>query len=188
MKLENNVFSFIGNRWSWKTMFASIFWYLWPYKQVFSNYELKYKNKEVIRYKDFDLYKKIDFENLDRKLLIFDEWWINANSRNFASKVNKLLSFFIFVSRKFNMDCVFITQDFETFDKNIRRQTNYMFEISNHLPHYIKTTNWKMKNWEKILLLWEFEIKALEILENYKIKYDTRDLSWFEEKLKEFLH
>jgi hypothetical protein len=126
-------------------MLSSILGSFDNYKKVYSNFSLNYKNKPVIRYKDFDLYRKIDFDDLDKKLLIFDEGGINANSRNFQSKINKLLSFFIFVSRKFNIDCIFITQDFETFEKNIRRQTNYLFEITNHLPHFIQAEIWKMK-------------------------------------------
>ena len=188
MKLENRVFAFVWDRGSGKTMLASIIWSFWEYRQVFSNYELTYRNKPALRYKDFDLYKKLDFDNLDKKLLIFDEGWINANSRNFQSKINKLLSYFIFVSRKFNIDCVFITQDFETFDKNIRRQTNFLFEINNFLPSYIQADIWKMKYWEKQTFLGEYEIKSLEIMEIKGVEYDTRDLTGFEEKIKEFLN
>ncbi len=188
MKLENIVFAFVGDRGSGKTMLSSIAWSLPEYKQVFSNFQLEYKNKPTIQYKDFDLYWKLDKDNLDKKLLIFDEGWINANSRNFQAKLNKLLSYFIFVSRKFNIDLIFITQDFDTFDKNIRRQTNYLFEITNHLPNYIEAEIWKMKRGEKIAFLWDYEIKALELLELQGISYDTRDLSGFEDKIKEFLN
>ena len=188
MILENKIFAFIWDRGSWKTMLSSIFGEFENYKQVFSNFSLKYKNKKVIRYKDFELYKKLDFDDLSKKLLIFDEGGVNANSRSFASKINKLLSYFMFVSRKFNIDCVFITQDFETFDKNIRRQTNFLFEISNQLPFAINAEIWKMKNWQKTVFMWDYQIKALEIMELEKISYDTRDLTGFEDKIKEFLN
>ncbi len=184
--LTNKVYAFIWSRWSWKTMLSSVIWNFKPYKKVFSNFDLNYKNKEVVRYRDFDLYDKVKTTDLEKKLLIFDEWWINANSRNFASKINKLLSFFIFVSRKYNIDIIFISQDFETFDKNIRRQTDFLFEIKSFLPKNIDTTIWKMEYWQKKFMLGTYSIDTLKLLENYNIKYDTRDLSGFEEKLKTF--
>lgn len=184
--LTNKVYAFIWSRWSWKTMLSSIIWKFKPYKKVYSNFELQYKNKEVIRYKDFDLYDKVKTTDLEKKLLIFDEGGINANSRNFASKINKLLSFFIFVSRKYNIDIIFISQDFETFDKNIRRQTDFLFEIKSFLPKNIDATIWKMEYWQKKFMIGTYSIDTLKLLENYNIKYDTRDLSGFEEKLKTF--
>jgi len=186
LKLENRIFSFTGDRWGGKTMLASIFASFDDYKKVYCNYDLKLF-KPVTRFKDFDLYSKLDFDDISKKLLIFDEGGINANARNFQGKLNKLLSYFIFVSRKFNIDCLFITQDFDTFEKNIRRQTNFLFEISNNLPSHLNVEIWKMKRGEQVAFFGEYEIKALEIMQNQKITYDTRDLSGFEDKLKDFL-
>lgn len=184
--LKNNIYTFIWKRWSWKTMLASIWGYLDEYKLVYSNFSLKYKDKKVLSFEDFDLYKKIDSNNLQKKLLIFDEWGINANSRNFASKINKLLSFFIFISRKFNIDVIFITQDFETIDVNLRRQTDYLVEVVGGLPRYIEYNIFNIKKGIPKEIRGTYTIEALRVLDLYNINYDTRDLSGFEKKLKEF--
>jgi len=187
MILQNNIYTFIWKRWAGKTMLSSIWWSFDEYKYIFCNYELTYKNKKVIRFKDFDLYKKIDEDDLSKKLLIFDEWGINVNSRNFQSQMNKLLSFFIFISRKYNIDIIFITQDFETLDINIRRQTDYLIKVEWWLPKYIQYSIYNIEKWFPKNIRWTYTIDALKVLDLLNIKYDTRDLSGFDKKIKEFI-
>ena len=187
MILQNNIFTFIWKRGAGKTMLASIFGNMEEYKIVYSNFTLQYKDKKVINFEDFDLYKKIDENDLSKKILLFDEWWINANSRNFQSTINKLLSFFIFISRKFNIDVVFITQDFETIDINIRRQTDYLIDVEGGLPRYIQYSVYNLKKWVPKTLRWTYTIDALRALKLFYIKYDTRDLSGFDKKMKDFI-
>lgn len=193
MKLENKVFTFIGKRWAGKTMLASSFIFFYDdvdyndYTTIFCNYSLDIKGKKIIRFKDFDLYKKLDKTDDKKKLLIFDEWWVNANSRNFASTINKLLSMFIFVSRKFNIDIVFITQSFSTIDINIRKQTDLLVEVKGWLPKYINFDIWSIKDGIPKTVIGSYDYDALTWLKLFNIKYDTKDLSGFDEQIKQYI-
>lgn len=183
MILQNNIYTFTGKRGSWKTMLASIWWSFSNYKIVYSNFELSYKDKSVINFEDFDLFNKLD-ESLVKKLIIFDEWWVNQNARNFQSKINKLIWMFTFVSRKYNADFIFITQDFTTIDKMIRGQTDYVIEVEGGLPKYIQYSIYGITWWIIWKLRWTYTIDWLQALDIYKISYNTRDLSGFDNQLK----
>jgi hypothetical protein len=160
------------------------------YTRIFANFEI-YKNEkfEKIYWKKKEIYKRMinnlirTYEELnniqysDNKwVLIIDEAWINFNSRNSMSKMNKKFNELMFISRKKNLDIIIIWQLFFTIDKVLRQLSTYNFVM-----------NWK--KWENFeyfiyknttfgeILLWTKKINLLKILSNLQLEYNTLDVS-----------
>jgi len=184
MKLENNIFVIEWKRGAGKTLTASTL-FAPNYQNILVNYELIIPKKNIIKYKNIDIFKYLSFSDLSKKLIIFDEWGINASNRESMSKRNKILSFFVMVSRKFNADLLVILQDFEDVDKKIRKQTDYKIEIKKIWEKQLLNI-WQMDFWKEKFLN-SFEFDGLTAMKKLNIYYDTRDLSGFKERLEELL-
>lgn len=90
--------------------------------KVLANYSLKFP------------YEKIDMETLlDPKneqmrncAIGLDEFWLFADSRNSASKVNKLISYILLQSRKRNVEIFVTAQRYDQLDKRFRSNADYI--------------------------------------------------------------
>ncbi len=189
MILKNKIFLVEWKRGAWKTMLSSIWWSFPDYGQVYANYQLNYNHKKVINYTDvFEFYGKLNKDKFKKKeLLLFDEWWMNANSRAFHNKKNKIIWFLAQISRKFNLDVLFIVQDFFDIDVMIRRQIDYKLYVTNLLPYALSVDVYNTTRWQENNLISTYTVDALTALNQFNIDYDTQDLSGFDDKIKEFI-
>ena len=154
---------------SWKTLLAVFFSYF--YKNVFSNFDIKWKKITKLKYKeDFD---KI-FENQNKKALIIDEWWNEFSSRNSMSEQNKMISEIDNTARKWNCDTYLIMQRFYSIDINLRNNFNFLIEPQVYFDKLTKTNN---------IQFWVYEQKT--IMDKYYFNLiDYREIINFPEKMK----
>ena len=122
--IENKVILILWQRGNWKTMFASLLSLEYNYKIIYSNYTLHTPGKKNIMYEYIDDILSLRYSK-DKKLIIFDEWWVNLNSRQSMMEANIKIWQMIFLSRKINADFIFITQFKFTIDKYIRYSSDY---------------------------------------------------------------
>ena len=107
-------------------------------------------------------------ENYDsKKLFIFDEIGIHADSRRSMSKENVGLSHMQHIARKLGLDMIGIGQDAEDFDKRLRKYSTIVIEKKEKDRAEVEIIPKEVK----------YEIKEIK---RTSIRYDTRDIAQFE--------
>lgn len=189
-KLDNTIIWIFAPPGEWKTLLATLI--AWAYDFVWAVYNIEgHENFYRIRdYTDIENLKIIrKWKNIKKKwILIIDEVNVNFWNQNFQSKSNKWMGKFLMLSRKLNLDVLFVWQRSWWADKVIRemcRQTWAIrkFEKSNWDLDVIVncwTNKWGVGNmdWEKYVLTKRKTFKnCLETLKVMWLSYDTTDLS-----------
>lgn len=190
-QITNKIINIFWLPGSWKTLLATCM--TCDYTRIFANYEIQkthimqekiywkkkiYKtliNQLIRSYNELQLIQYND----TKWLLILDEAWINFNSRNSMSRLNKKFNELMFISRKKNLDIIIIWQLNFTIDKVLRQLSTYNFIM-----------NWKKwKEFEYFLYknttFWEtfistFKINLLKILSKLRLEYNTLDVAILE--------
>lgn len=72
-----------------------------------------------------------ELNSKDKYLIILDEIYVYADSRNSMSKSNRLLSYLVFQSRKRNIDIIYTAQKISSVDIRIRGLTNIFINTIN---------------------------------------------------------
>lgn len=154
----NEIILIIGRMWSWKTLISVCL--SENYLRVYANLKIikKWKQKNFYIEKIEDI-KKIKYSKT-RWLVILDEAGLNMNARRSQSKNNMDITEFIILSRKRNLDLIFISQKDFFVDKNLRELAQIKIEM-------------KWKNRE-----WIFEYEAKDFYDNF-LWYYNLDLIWF---------
>jgi len=163
--ISNKITAIVGKPGAWKTalstIIAGIWINSWDYKRIYSNYEIKWipKNIQYTKLKGKEDLDKLENLDINKKippkwLLILDEAGRNLSSRNYNSIINKMFSSFLMISRKANLDIIWIAQRFGSVDVNYRALVEYM---------------WKPKVWGKD---WKTNLSA--ILYKNKMELDDK--------------
>jgi len=103
-----------------KTLSAVRYLYKWYRKgfTIYSNIHLKFPHVYI------GMQKLVDYANaetyLDKSIVFLDEAHTLLDSRNSASKRNKVLSYFIVLTRKMGCNLVYTTQRYHQIDKRLR--------------------------------------------------------------------
>jgi len=84
-------------------------------KEVYADYHLKFDYTHINTLLDIT-----NIEDTKNKIFLFDECWISADSREFMSKQNILISRFMLQSRKKNFDVISSAQDIGQIERRIR--------------------------------------------------------------------
>lgn len=172
--------------WSGKTMIATILWSF--YSNIVSNYDI-FQNEKKINKTFENVTDLIDLPFSKKKgVIIFDEMWVNANARESMWSANILLSKFIVVSRKTNMDIIFIGQRDWMIDKNVRQAAHWKIEMYSYFlrPDYLMF-KWRVKKldnqWNEYLCkIFSFDgIKWLKLL---NLKYNSLEKSVLSNSMK----
>lgn len=153
----------------------------WP-KRIYSNTPI-YKNWKLYNkvVQSIDDIKKIRF-SYTPWVIIIDEAWINASSRNSMSDNNKMLSEILFLIRKINCSIIWIAQNFENIDVNARRLADLiikMRKIRRYKKHplFIMRREKQIKN--NLEYFWEIKVDTITILKKLNITYNTLESSKF---------
>ena len=186
--ITNKIINIFWLPWSWKSLMATCM--TCDYTRIFANFEIyKIEKFEQKFWKKKQIYKKlinnliksyselqqIEYNNI-KWLLIIDEAWINFNSRNSMSNINKKFNELMFVSRKKNLDIIIIWQLFFTIDKVLRQLSTYNFVMNWKKGENFEYFIYKNTTFGEILL-WTKKINLLKILSNLKLEYNTLDVS-----------
>lgn len=167
------VFGDVG---SGKTLFTTYLAYkLHKERKIYANYHIFLDNCFLLR-SPSDLLKIGKDENA---LIILDEAYAWLESRVSASKINRLLSYLIFQSRKRNFDVAFTAQIFTTVDVRLRKLVDvivYCERRGDAFTYEIMTTKFTCK----LMMDWSTASKIFKL-------YDTTEIvlppTWEEELL-----
>jgi len=163
------IIAITGSMGSGKTLLASALAYKYfsQGSNIYANYGLKFKHSPLMMSDISDF--SFDFSNA---LLVIDEIHLFMDSRQSATKTNRIISYFITQSRKRNLVLVYTTQQSNQVDKRLRNNTDYFIKCENLTPGakkdmYIKWTITDMENNSKKFVL---------IADPYFDIYDTHQI------------
>lgn len=127
-EVDINTFIIHWKMWSWKTL-LSIAICTDYYKRVYANFSIfehwQILNKIVSSYSEIE---NIRF-SYTPWILIIDEAWINANSKDWRSLDSRILQELLFLTRKKNLTLIWIAQRYESIDVNARVLADCIFEM-----------------------------------------------------------
>ena len=198
--ISNRITAIVGKPGAWKTALSTIIAGIGikagDYKRIYTNYEIKWIPKNIF-YKR--LQGKTDLEELEnlninakippKGILILDEAGRNLSSRNYNSIINKMFSSFLMISRKANLDIIWIAQRFGSVDVNYRALVEYLRKPKTRQKDgktnisAILYKN-KMELDDKLNLKPIKKIKIKDINKTFKdlwISYNTRDVANLED-------
>ena len=129
MFVNTNTIIIHWRQWGGKTLFATLL-SLDFLGRIYSNYHIYKNDNPIICFLD-----KLEFLDLleyssQPWCIIFDEVWLNFNSKEWASNRNKTLTKFFFLVRKFNLSSIYISQRFSSIPVDMRELVNYIYEVS----------------------------------------------------------
>lgn len=183
MIIRNKIIIIQGRPWEGKTFFASLIWSC--YRRIYSNVDI-YKNWRIISNKITNIkdLKDINFSTI-KWVVILDEWGININARDSASKENREYWELWMLWRKLNVDIVICAQLGRMIDVYFRELANFRFEMhawferKNYLMFEAKIFSGGSDDIRKVVRLDLFEFARMS-----GITYDTLESSriWKKEK------
>jgi len=168
------------HQWAGKTMFAVLLAsdYL---KRLYWNVEIKYKWEKVWKkIKNINDLKNIKY-NIIPWVVLFDEMWLNFNSKEHWTDKNKILSNFFFLVRKFNLSSIFISQRFSSVPVDMRELCDYIYKVEiiprkKQKPLFKITREVLLQDWT-LEFVEEYIFNIIEYLEKYNISYNTLESS-----------
>lgn len=164
---------------NWKTLNAICMALDWE-KRIYSNVNI-YKNwKSIVNYiTSYDQIKKIRFSYLPW-VLIIDEAWLNANSKDTFSKDNRLLQEVLFLIWKKNLSLIWIAQRFESIDVNARVLADAIFQmrkISRYNNHPIFICTKQKQVGAKLEYIQQYHVDSIQYMKLKNITYDQLEES-----------
>ena len=174
--IRTRIISIYWLPWEWKTFFATFLSMF--YGRVYSNVDIfqNGKKKNITIKSIVDIEEKIKFHP-ERWLLIIDEWWANANSRESMSEKNKIYGRLAMYCRKYNVNIAMISQLERMQDVYYREMSYYHFEMHSYFtgPNYLMFEALiKDRHWN-IIANKEFDL--IKTATKYKMSYNTLDKS-----------
>lgn len=163
----------VGSMGTGKTLSSVRYAYLW-YKKgytIYSNIKLNFPSVRI------GLQELIDFANaetyLDKSIVLLDEAHVFLDSRNSQSKRNKMISYFIVLTRKMGCHLIYTTQKFHQIDKRLRDNSDVVVNCTT------KTYRGEKYTHNLILIIKSFNIvKKHDVFKSslYYNLYNTREL------------
>lgn len=139
--------------------------------KIYSNIHLNFPYTRV------GLQDLLDYANantyLEKSIVIIDEAHVLLDSRNSASKRNRLVSFFVVLTRKMGCNLLYTTQRFHQIDKRLRDNSDIVISCSTKTFKGTKYTH------NMIMIMTEFGMKTKrEIFKSsdYFNLYNTKEL------------
>lgn len=169
-------------QWAWKTLFAINLALDWE-KRIYANFSIfknwKIINKPLVSVSDVN---KIRF-SYTPWVIVIDEAWINANSKDSRSEQSRILQEILFLVRKKNCSLIWISQRFESIDINARVLSELIIEMRKisrwKSPPIFIATRQKQKG-SKLIYMNQFKIDTIWMMKKQWITYNTLETSKFE--------
>lgn len=151
-------------------------------KRIYSNFAIyrnwKQINKTVLNTKDV---MNIRFSYTPGIILI-DEAWINANSKDWRSKDNRDLIEVLFLARKYNCSFAWISQRFESIDINARVLADLilkMRKIRRVEKYPIFEITKQKQRWNKLEMINIHRINTIALMKFDRLTYNTLETARF---------
>jgi len=177
---------------NWKTLNAICIW-LEYYPRIYSNVNIYQENKKgeknsIVKYlKDYQSIRNIRF-SYTPWILIIDEAGLNANSKDWQNKDNRILQEVLFLIWKRNLSLIWIAQRYESVDINARALVDLVLEmkkIKRGKKHPIFIVTKKKQVWSQLKFITSYKLDSISIMNHYKISYDQLEESKLESTPKE---
>jgi len=173
-------------QWSGKTLMAINLALDWE-KRIYANFSIfknwVLKNKLL---KDVDAVHNIRFSNTPW-VIVIDEAWINANSKDSRSEQSRILQEILFLVRKKNCSLIWISQRFESIDVNARVLSELIVEmrkISRWKAHPVFIATRQRQKWARLDYVNQFKIDTIWMMKAQWITYNTLEASKFKKREK----
>jgi hypothetical protein len=178
-EIDTSTYIVYGKMRNWKTLNAICMALDWE-KRIYSNVNI-YKNwNSIVKYlSNYAEIKKIRFSYLPG-VLIIDEAWLNANSKDTFSKDNRLLQEILFLIWKKNLSLIWIAQRFESIDVNARVLADAIFQmrkISRNWNHPIFICTKQKQVGTKLEYVQQYFVDSIEYMKLKWISYDQLEES-----------
>ena len=180
MQINTNTIIIHWKQWWWKTLFAVLLAqdYIW---RIFWNITITQNKKNIVAFMhDMSLLKQLEYSKKPW-VVIFDEVWLNFNSKEYWSDKNKELTKFFFLVRKYNLSSIYVSQRFTSVPVDMRELADYIFEVSVvyrswtypvfRITRQILKAEWVLEFYDEYI----FDIISYNI--NHGIEYDTLESS-----------
>jgi len=166
-------------QWAWKTLMAINLALDWE-KRIYANFQI-FKNWKLLNHllEDVHAVHKIRFSKVPW-IIIIDEAWINANSKDSRSEQSRILQEILFLVRKKNCSLIWISQRFESIDINARVLSELIIEmhsLGGKIPKFIATR--QRQKWTKLERLSQFKVDTIWMMKMQWITYNTLEASKF---------
>lgn len=164
-----------GKMWAWKTV-------LWIriacdyFPRIYSNVDIFHNWKSIVNpIEDYNKLDRIRF-SYTPWVIVIDEAWLNANSKDTRSEDNRILQKVLFLWRKKNCSIIWIAQRFESIDINARQLADFIINVrkfkrwKKHPIFYV--TKERMK-WAKLLYCQKYKMDTIQEFKDNWITYNT---------------
>lgn len=171
---------------AWKTLMAINLALDWE-KRIYANFSI-YKHWKLLNklLPDAESVHKIRFSHTPW-IIVIDEAWINANSKDSRSEQNRMLQEILFLVRKKNCSLIWISQRFESIDVNARVLSELIIEMRKlsrwKAPPVFIATRQKQR-WNNLDYVNQFKIDTIWMMKALWITYNTLESSKFTKKQK----
>lgn len=173
-------------QWAWKTLMAINLALDWE-KRIYANFSI-FKHWKLLNklLPDAESVHKIRFSNTPW-IIVIDEAWINANSKDSRSEQNRMLQEILFLVRKKNCSLIWISQRFESIDVNARVLSELIIEMRKisrwKAPPVFIATRQKQRG-NNLDYVNQFKIDTIWMMKALWITYNTLESSKFTKKQK----
>lgn len=148
--------------------------------RIYSNVNIYRDWKSIVNYlESYEQIKKIRF-SYKPWVLIIDEAWLNANSKDTFWKDNRLLQEVLFLIWKKNLSLIWIAQRFESIDINARVLADAIFQmrkISRYEKHPIFICTKQKQVGQKLEYIQQYHVDSIQYMKLKNITYDQLEES-----------
>jgi len=178
-EVDTQTFIIYGKMRNWKTLNA-ICMALDFYPRIYSNVNIYQNGKSIVNF--LESYQSVKTIRYSRTpwVLIIDEAWLNANSKDTFGKDNRLMQEVLFLIWKKNLSLIWIAQRFWSIDINARDLADAIIEMrkmSRYNKHPVFTAVKQKQVWSKLVWINSYFYDSISILKKYHITYNQLEES-----------
>ena len=192
-EIDMKSFIFYGKMRTWKTLNAIRLALDKRYNgRIYSNVDIYIKWKSILTKKItlFEELDKIRF-SFDHGIILLDESWLNANSKDTHTLESRLLQKVLFLAGKKNCSVIWIAQRFESIDVNARVLADFIIEVKKtrreNIPHPLfLMTKQKMK-FGRLEYVQTYINDTITEFYRHNVTYNTLEESIIQRKKKKYI-
>lgn len=178
-EIDTNTFIIYWKMRNWKTLNA-VCMSLDYYPRIYSNVNIYRNWKSIVKFiENYQQLTNIRF-SYTPGVLIIDEAWLNANSKDTFSGDNRLLQEILFLIWKKNLSLIWIAQRFESIDINARVLADAIIEmkkVRRHNKHPVFIAIKQKQRWSRLEWINSYNLDSISILKKYNITYNQLEES-----------
>lgn len=150
------------------------------YPRIYSNVNIYHEWKSIVNL--IEDYTKLDNIRFSYTpwVIVIDEAWLNANSKDTRSEDNRILQKVLFLWWKKNCSIIWIAQRFESIDINARVLADYIINVkkfSRGKKHPLFYVTKERQKWWKLLYVQRYRTDTIAEFKEIWVSYNTLEES-----------